>query len=192
MAPAVKVRHVRDVRDKLVKQLLEQQAKKALKVAEDTGKQARKDLNKTLQHRGETDENGFGGANVRWSVERVQKTKQGVIVTLRVWMADGSGDPHYVWHLLQFGRRKFTQPRTSPSIPERVNTPRTQPGTLAAESFGGYTGEFFRVRKGTEVPELPARGWYEIVRDHRESEVPQRWEGWAVTEAELIKMPGQK
>lgn len=102
---------------------------------------------------------GLRDADVQVEYE-TKVNRRGLSLTLYITVIDPSGKPHFVWHLLSEGRKKFTQKRTSPPIRERRGL-RTSPNSLEVTSFPGYTGDVFVIHAGQRVEGIEARHWYE-------------------------------
>lgn len=151
---------------KLKKDLLKQ----AEMLAEQAGQRycelAEKHLKRTFAHWGASGENQFGVPSVKCAYKvRVSPTR-GVQLTIEIVVVDGSGQPHYLWHILSQGRREYTFPAGKKSPPiRRRKARRTRANRLDADPFPGYASEVFVIHGGKKVKGVPGRRWYEAARN---------------------------
>lgn len=117
---------------------------------------ATKLLNRTLQNRGQTDENGFKDAKA--SVRFIIRRKSGVSMTIRVVMNDArTGEPHKIWHIINNGRSAIITKKIT-RFKSRKNR-RTSSSTLDASPFSGYDG-WRSVAKGDKIAAVEGTDYY--------------------------------
>lgn len=87
-------------------------------------------------------------------------------LSVRVLMADNNGNPHFLWHILDAGRRTYTFPvgKRSPVLKRRKRR-RTEKNNLRAKPFTGFTGEKFVIHGGQVVKGVDPNNWYRSAAD---------------------------
>ena len=151
--------NVKDIREKL----LDVHEFSMTEIAKTASKRLQDDLNKTLEFavpRGRRTEIGFENAKVKEVTFKINRTNQGIEVTVHV----NVNDPDGIWHMINSGNLK-SQHDGATRI-RREN--RTQAGTLQVKPFpssGGYTNEWFYSVKG-ETRRTTPRDWYQLAADN--------------------------
>jgi hypothetical protein len=151
--------YVREHRNELVKEMLAEQVAPAERAAKQLERLITVELQKTLRFASQFGTVGFRDASIQ-TQSAVNITDGGVEIEVNALTVDTGGQPHFVWHLISFGRPRFVQRKTSPPIRKRSEL-RTSPDTLTVSGFPGYSGETFVVPAGAIVAAIPARHWYE-------------------------------
>lgn len=160
--------YARQWRNELRNEMLDQLEVKGNRVADQLERILHKIVKKTLRFSSQ-----FGTLGLRDAVIDIQRDirvhrRKGLLISFNVMVLDGSGNPHMVWHILNYGRKQFIQRKTSPLLRARKGL-RTVPGTLTVERFPGYSGDTFVIPAGTVVDGIEARGWYqEIHKEYKE------------------------
>lgn len=162
---AVKRHYAKQWRNELRNEMLDQLEIKGNRVADQLERILFKIVKKTLRFSSQ-----FGTVGLRDATIDIQRDirvhrRKGLLITMNVMVLDTDGNPHLVWHILNYGRKQFVQRKTSPLIRAR-NAMRTVPGTLTVERFPGYSGDTFVIPAGTVVDGIEAREWYQQI--HKE------------------------
>lgn len=166
-------------RTRLVRDLLNEHLAVAEAESLPIVKKIEDDLKLTLV--GQSPDSGFENA-VPLVTRKITKTGRGAVITIRARVIDrGSGQDHFIWNLMEQGRRPFVQQKTSPPIQERVGNQRTFERRLTVTPFRGFTGNTFFIPAGTLVQGIQAREWFDIVKRNRERDMP---DGWVLVRAE--------
>lgn len=124
----------------------------------------KKHLSRTFAHWNESGENRFGVPTVQ-AVYKVNRTSTSIRIDVSVTVVDGSGQPHFLWHILSYGRKEYTFPEGKRSPPINKRRSRRTSQSLDADPFPGFTGERFVIHGGTRVKGVPGNKWYEAARD---------------------------
>lgn len=173
-------------RNQIKRDLLETQLKPRMERA---GKQieriATKILRASLRYSSQRGATGLRDASIQSSSRVELNMRRGATVIVNLLVVDDKGKPHFVWHIIAFGRPAFTQRRTSPPIRERKGM-RTKPRRLEVEGFPGFTGKNFVVRKGTRVRGIKARRWYQIAGRKLRREI-KKYPSLQVLELRVVK-----
>jgi hypothetical protein len=118
-------------------------------------------IKRTLRFSSQFGTTGFRDARVQITTD-VRANENGLAIRLNALVVNGSGEPHFVWHIIAFGRKRFRQRRTSPPIRARL-AKRTAENSLEVQRFPGYRkNDVFVIQAGTIVEGIPARKWYEL------------------------------
>lgn len=159
----VKLKSAKLLVPRIEKELGRQQAENANLMAGNIKQALEDDLNKTLEHKGQSETRSFRDAYVH-TEHRVER-KRWAILHVRAVVNDDAGQAHYPWHVIAFGRPDRIQRRTSPVI-KAYRSNRTFVNKLEVAPFSGYTGRTYVIRQGQRVRGVTGRKWYQITRDN--------------------------
>lgn len=117
-------------------------------------------LQQTTRHWNESGENRYAKP-VPKSRVTIDHSGGKYRVKVHIVMIGEGGNPSFLWHILDQGRRAYVFPsgKRTPPIRERKRR-RTFADQLQVDPFPGFTGETFVITGGTTVKAVPPNDWY--------------------------------
>lgn len=141
---------------------LKQHNKAVQRLARFIKKEFETELNKTLKYSGGSYRSPFSNASVRadviFQLNSTPVNTKFYTFTVKVRVVDDSGQPHKIWHYVNFGTKERV---LSKSVNIPITTPRTTPNSLLVKPSSGTQG-WFRAKKGKRMGAIEARNWYDV------------------------------
>lgn len=172
----VKPQYLTPQLDKIARRVFNDQVKRTRQAGQKVGKIATDLIEQTFKHWNESGENKFKYPVVKVTVDVKSSFNSGKIeVTVHIVVIDPStGQPHFLWHILDRGRGAYTFPagKRTPPLKKRKRR-RTKKDTLKVDPFPGFTGETFVIHGGQNVKAVPANNWYEQAAQQTNDKIRQ-------------------
>lgn len=180
---AVKVNKMADKRSLFKRELLNSSIKSGETLLNELHKEVKKTLGQTF-----SDTNtGFKGATVKMVDDNIIKTEKGVKVQARFFVADSSGQPHFVWHIVNRGRKSGTISSNIAFRPRRKPN-RTQKMSLKMRPYQGEEDHMVFMSKGSFLAGFEGREFYQVAMLEIKEKIfgkNSKFSGWKLVREEV-------